>query len=313
MFLVPFWSTWFRQKQLLSSPTISHDDEDQQSDGVVIAKEDEEEEDEKDSDGSEVEEEDGDGDDEATEEEEEKQQKVTTHDEAKKEEEVFAAPPIVAVVEKPPVVVYQNRDALDLGYNLIGAKPFVQFTVLPENNVNCFFQNRAQYWRLSNAERQVYSLEKCDCCDFTYPSTQQHSQGPMPSAKNNNAITDSLKTFLKSNEPMTAMPNKRPINNNAQYGGFPMQQQQQQPTYPPQQYQSHNNGFYNNSNNYNATFNQQFMNNGSGFGTTLALLNIMNNATRTATSAFQAMSSNNSNPNRFFNNMNNGYGLYKQF
>jgi hypothetical protein len=261
-----------------------------------------------------VEEEDGDGDDEATEEEEEEKQIMKTDDEAEKEK-VVATPPIAQIVEKPPTVVYQRRDILDLGYNLIGAKPFVQFTVLPENNVNCFFQNRAQYWRLSSAERQDHSVEKCACCDFTYPSTQQLSQGPMPNAKNTNAITDSLKTFLKSNEQMTAMPNKRPINNNAQYGGFPMQQQQT--PLPPQQYQSHNNGFYNNnSNNYNASFNQQmnpFMNNGSGFGTTLALLNMMNNASRSAASAFQAMSSSNSNPNRYFNNMNNGYGLYKQF
>lgn len=277
----------------------------------MIAKEDEE----KDSEDDEEEDDDEDEDQLVDDGEANENKTETTDDEAKEEKEEFEATPQTAViVEQPPMVVYQKRDVLDLASNLIRCDPFVQFTVLPENNVSCFFQNRAQYWRLSSSERQEHSLEKCPCCDFTYPSTQQPVQGPMPTAKNANAITDSLKMFLKSNEQMTAMPFKRPINN-AQYGGYqmPQQQQQQQPQ-APQQYQSHNNGFYNNNSatNYNQAMNP-FMNSGSGFGTTLALLNMMNNASRTAATAFQAMSSNSSSANRYFNNVNNGHGLYKQF
>lgn len=224
------------------------------------------------------------------------------------------------VIVKPLKVLYQKRDILELGNNVVGSGPLVQYTVLPENNVNCFFQNRAQYWRLSSGERQEYSLDKCPCCDFTYPSTQPHlNHGPTANTKNTNAnaVTDSLLTFLKNNEQATAAMPMNPIKRTMPFG-YPMPSQQ------PQQYQPPSNGFYNNTNSFNANYNQQinpFMNNNvnnnnvnSGYGTTLALLNLMNNATRNAASAFQAMS-NNSNTPRYFNNnnMNNGYGLYKQF
>lgn len=293
---------------MLSSPTISHDDEDQQSDGPLAASSEK---------GQDTEEDEKEDENETTEEEDEEQEEGEV-----KEVAVVEVKPVVV---KPLNVMYQKRDILDLSTNLIGRGQFVQYTVLPDNNVNCFFQNRAQYWRLSSGERQEYSHEKCSCCDFTYPSSQQHlNQGPMANNKNvnANAVTDSLLTFLKNSENMTAMPNnvnKRPMSCNSQFG-YPMQHQQ--PPQPPQQYQPPSNGFYNNnnsSNSFNASFNQPmnpFMNNGGGgggYGTTLALLNLMNNASRTAASAFQAMSNTNTTP-RYYNNMNNnGYGLYKQF
>lgn len=271
------------QKQL-SSPTISHDDEDQQSDTEAVNKE-----------------------------EKEKKNDEGTEDEAVDE---IAKDEKQVEVAYPLQVFYGKRDILDLSENITGLKHFVQYTILPDNNVNCFFQNRAQYWRLSSGEREEHSLEKCPCCDFTYPSTQPRlEQAPGENDKNvkANAITDSLLTFLKNNEQTNTMPithNKRVTS------GTPFGYQMQQQLSNPQQYQPQSNGFYgNNSNSYNGNFNQPmipFTNNNSGYGTTLALLNLMNNASRNATNAFQAMSCNSiNNPRYLNNNVNNG--LYKQF
>lgn len=300
------------KKQLLSSPTISHDDDDQQSDGATGAADEKEEKDDSERDEEEDEEEEVGG--EPEEEEKDVKEEPTepkVAEEPKPEEEKQV------VVVQPVKVFYQNRDILELSQNAFGSGQLVQFTVLPENNLNCFFQNRAQYWRLSSGERHEYSYEKCPCCDFTYPSTHEHlNQGPTANTKNvnPNAVTDSLLTFLKNSaEHMTVMPNnvnvKRMLNNgNGNFGNYQMPPQQ--PPQPPQQYQPPNNGFYNNGN-YNQQMNS-FMNNGNNYGTTLALLNLMNNASRNAASAFQAMNNTNANP-RYYNNMNNGYGLYKQF
>lgn len=291
------------QKQLLSSPTISHDDDDQQSDGATASTDGDKEKD-TDPEEDDTEEEREDLKTETTED-------VQTNDDKKKQ----------LVLVEPLSVIYQNRDILDLASNAYGPGQFVQYTVLPENNVNCFFQNRAQYWRLNSNERQEYSMEKCPCCDFTYPSTQHLNQGP-PQPYNKNAVTDSLLMFLKNSEQMTAPPVnpvKRFMNNST-----PFAYQMQQPP-QPQQYQAPVNGFFNNNNSFNSNCNQQpppmnpFMgpnngggNNNNGYNTTLALLNLMNNASRSAAaSAFQALG----NPNPRYNNsfMNNGYGLYKQF
>lgn len=172
-------------------------------------------------------------------------------------------------VEKPLTVVYQKRNILDLFKNISGAEQFSRFTILPENNVNSFFQNRAQYWRLSSAAEQTdYHHENCPCCDFFYPASTQG-----PTAFNKNAITDSLMTFLKANEQMTVTQHYSAMNqfsSNNNYG-YPMQQ----PSPPQQRYPPTN-------------------------GTALALLHLMNNASKNATNAFQSW--NNSNNSR-------GYGM----
>lgn len=282
------------QKQLLSSPTISHDDDDQQSDGATASTDEDKE---KDTDPEEDD----------TEEEREDLKTETTEDVQTNDDNTKQL-----VLVEPLSVFYQNRDILDLASNAYGPGQFVQYTVLPENNVNCFFQNRAQYWRLNSNERQEYSMEKCPCCDFTYPSTQHLNQGP-PQPYNKNAVTDSLLMFLKNSEQMTAPPVnpvKRYMNNST-----PFAYQMQQPP-QPQQYQAPVNGFFNNNNSFNSNCNQQPMNpfnnnnnNNNGYNTTLALLNLMNNASRSAAaSAFQA-----ANPRYNNSFMNNGYGQYKQF
>lgn len=261
----------------MSSPTISHDD-DQQSDGTTDADEKEkfpEEEDKEDDESGPINE----------------------------DKEVEALP---IILETPVKIIYQNRDILNLSSNAFGSRPLVQYTVLPENNVNCFFQNRAQYYRLSSTEQTDYPIEKCSCCDFTYPSTQQLNQGPTANEKN--ALTDSILTFLKSSEhQMSPIMPKRMMNNNTPFG-YQLQQQQASQQYHPQ-----SNGFYNNNASYNQPSMNPFINNGSGYGTTLALLNLMNNASRNTASAFQAISNGANNARYYNNNMNNSYGLYKQF
>lgn len=309
----------------MSSPTISHDDEDQQSDGALVTtSESEKDMEQSDKEGSES--------DASSEEDLREEEQEPVQETIEPQAEVEVELPVVVV--KPARVIYGQRDILELGCNVM-SNQLVQYTVLPENNVNCFFQNRAQYWRLSSAERQEYSLEKCPCCDFTYPSTHPNlDHGPKASAKNANEITDSIMTFLKSTEEYQAAiiqppvhQNKRMMNTSAQFG-YQMPPSSQPPQ--AQQYPLQNNGFFNNtnnsSNNFNANYNQQPMNpfmnntnNNSGYGTTLALLNLMNTASRNAASAFQAMNTSNTTP-RYYNNnttMNNsissGYGLYKQF
>lgn len=222
-------------------------------------------------------------------------------------------------------VMYENRNILNLAHNVWNPNRFIQFTVLPENNVNCFFQNRAQYWRLANNNCNAAhdAMEKCSCCDFSYPPQLFGQQGNAnaAAAAARNAITDSLMTFLKnnlvdyqnpvmSNPTMPMPPNRRPMynnnnnNNNAPYAYQQMMQQQQQ-----QQYQNNNqNGYYGG---------QQQMNNGGGYnGTALALLNLMN-ASRNVTTSGAAFQATLNNSTRYFNNNmntnNNGFGLYKQF
>lgn len=242
------------------------------------------------------------------------------------------------VLPIPSQVMYENRNILNLASNVWNSGRFMQFTVLPENNVNCFFQNRAQYWRLANSEAARDAMEKCSCCDFSY-TPHLFGQAGNGSAAAKNPITDSLVTFLKNNladyqspampsanvnannTPMPPSnmngsggnqgpPNRRMFNNNnnaPSYAAYQMMQQQQQQQYPNNQ----NTGYYGN----NAGYNQMNAAAGGGYnGTALALLNLMNASHVTSGAAFQATLNNST---RYFNNNmntnNNGFGLYKQF
>lgn len=159
---------------------------------------------------------------------------------------------ITVINEKfyPTQVMYDNRNILNLGENIWSLNKFVNYTVLPENNVNCFFQNRAQYWRLANKDVESDNLEKCDCCGFGFPSqvnNNDNSKGQFAIAGGpKNPITDSLKMFLKSNYVDQQNPIVPPIVN--------VPQQQQQP--PIMNTVQHGNnaghqGYNNNNNNMN--------------------------------------------------------------
>lgn len=349
------------KKQLLSSPTISHDDEDQQSDGAVASVSGSERGDSRDADDEEEEDED----DEHEQREHDKTQTTTLSEDSLKEVDVeqqesiqvekaveVADMPLPAPAPYKPVkVMYQNRDITDLSANLRGSGMLGPFADLPKNNVNFFFQNRAQYWRLSKAgdehERQTNDIENCPCCDFTYPSTTTHfPQGPSVTNKkpSANAISDSLVCFLKTMEQQYAASSNvnsvsynAPIANNSSSANnfvgkrntvapFPysMQQQQQQPpnfqhqqSYPPLNNNSgfpsgNNNG--SNNNNFGQPPMNPFMNNTNSYGNTLALLNMMNSSCNV--NAFRAMNNSSNNAQRFYNNqssMNGSFGLYKQF
>lgn len=240
----------------MSSPSISQEDEEPQSDGSANADDKPQESDEDSGNSDHID------------------QKETEIGELKQQEPLEAP-----MVEEPLTIVYQKRNILDLFDNISGARQFSRFTVLPENNVNCFFQNRAQYWRLSSAAEQTDDhQENCPCCDFFYPASTQSSINQGPKAFTKNALTDSLKTFLKANEQMTVTQNNSAMNqfSSTSHFGYPMQQlSPPQQRYPPAN------------------------------GTALALLHLMNNASKNATSAFQSWT--NSNNSR-------GYGMYgKQF
>jgi hypothetical protein len=241
--------------------------------------------------------------------------------------------PIMPIITQ---VMYENRNILNLGNNVWNSGRFIQFTILPENNLNCFFQNRAQYWRLANNNCNAAhdAMEKCSCCDFSYPPQLAGQQGNASAAKN--SITDSLMTFLKNNlvdyqNPVMsssntnvnvnpslpinggAAPNRRAMynNNNSNSNNAPYAYQQMMQQQPYQNNQ--NNGYYGNNGGYNGQ-----MNNGGGYnGTALALLNLMN-ASRNVSTAGAAFQATLNNSTRYFNNNNmntnnNGFGLYKQF
>lgn len=176
-------------------------------------------------------------------------------------------------INAPVKLFYQQRDILDLSY-LRETKNIVNFTVLPPNNVNSFFQNRAQYWRLGSSEKQNwdYAVEKCHCCEFIYPTCNQLNE--RYSKSNENSITISLLAFLKTNEHVHVQKTPLKFVNH------------------PQKYQAVN-------------LNQQFINS----GTTLTLLNMMSKASQINASAFQISNVNNTR----YSNMNNNFGLYKQF
>lgn len=239
----------------------------------------------------------------------------------------------VETIYVPTQIIYESRNILNLAHNVWNSGRFIQFTVLPENNVNCFFQNRAQYWRLANNNLNAAdTLEKCSCCDFSHPPMLVGNVGK-ESATAKNAITDSLMTFLKNNVadyqnpvannsssmPMQAnqmnnVGHRRMYNNSAPYSAYQMMQQQQQ----QQQYQNNQNngGYYGNGGGYNQ-MNNGGVGGGSGYnGTALTLLNLMN-ASRNVTSAGAAFQATLNNSTRYFNNnnmnTNNGFGLYKQF
>jgi hypothetical protein len=110
----------------------------------------------------------------------------------------------------PPKIFYKNRDILNLGSNVYTDRKFVNFTVLPENNVICFFQNRSQYHRIGNPHERFDPLEKCSHCEFSSPILDNLQ----PSKVAKNPITTSLLMFLKNN-PMDSynntMPNAAPI------------------------------------------------------------------------------------------------------
>lgn len=243
--------------------------------------------------------------------------------------------PVKPTVFIPTQVIYENRNILNLASNVWSPGRFIQFTVLPENNVNFFFRNRAQYWRLANnCDAAHDAMEKCSCCDFSFPDLGQLG-GEKATGKN--PITDSLMMFLKNNyadyqnpampsanmntSSAPAMPNlsvggpqgpsrRMYNNNNAPYAAYQMMPPQQQ---PPQYQNNQSNGYYGNGSGYNQ------MNGPAGSGgyngTALALLNLMN-ASRNVNSAGAAFQATLNNSTRYFNNNNmnnNGFGLYKQF
>lgn len=260
-----------------SPPTISQDHED----GEEEDEEEEDDDDQSDS-GSSTRSDDSSEKDQDTDEKEE----VSTEelDVVKASDDIEAEVTVIEEKHYPTQVMYDNRNILNLGENIWRLNKFVNYTVLPENNVNCFFQNRAQYWRLANKDVESDSLEKCDCCGFGFPSqvnNNDNSKGQFAIAGGpKNPITDSLKMFLKSNyvdqqapivPPIANVPpqqpimntvqhgnnaghqgynnnnnmnNKRMYNNNAPYASAYQVIQQQQPPQPPQQYQNNQNGYF---------------------------------------------------------------------
>lgn len=221
----------------MSSPLISQEDEDSQSDGNAAAEKPQESDEGSESSGA------------------SDLKKIANSE----KQQLFKEEPIF---EEPLTVVYQKRNILDLFENIGATRQFSHFTVLPENNVNCFFQNRAQYWRLSNAAEQAdYHHEKCPCCDFFYPIPTQG-----PKTFNKNSLSDSLMTFLKAHEQMTVTHNNSTMNqfsSNNHYGYSVQQLSPPQQRYPPAN------------------------------GTALALLHMMNNASRNASNAFQSWTNSN--------------------
>lgn len=95
--------------------------------------------------------------------------------------------------------MYQNRDLLDLSH-LRNSENFIQFTVLPQNNLACFFQNRAQYWRLNSNEPYQDIIDTCDRCKFQSPFPQQYIRDP---STQQNEMTKGVLKFLKDYEQTT--------------------------------------------------------------------------------------------------------------
>jgi hypothetical protein len=183
----------------------------------------------------------------------------------------------------PIKVIYEDRDILDLAY-LRESKSIVHYTILPENNVKSFFQNRAQYWRLSTNEIQECVSDYCHNCEFSYPLCNQINQSQTNSK---NSITASLLTFLKTTENIQTPQIGSNYSNSTVQPGYCQNQRQQTPVAR---------FFGNNNNSY--SYSQQT--------SQLVNINMMNIASQNA--AFQTKSS-----TPRYNNLNNNYGLYKQF
>lgn len=136
--------------------------------------------------------------------------------------EIQAEQKNVIMYEKPVQIIYNNRDCLDLCSTVSDTRFKLQYAHLPENNVQMFFANRSQYYRLgAGGEKQEYLIEKCPCCDFSYPLINNPNASPTKSA---NPMTESILKFLNSPEIMMNLPSavpitKRNINMNGQQGG----------------------------------------------------------------------------------------------
>lgn len=183
-------------------------------------------------------------------------------------------------------VMYQNRDILDLSY-LSHYRDVVKYTLLPQNNLACFFQNRAQYWRLStNDPKEMQDTRSCHCCEFEFPSLNQPNYDLL---QEKHEITNSLKAFLKSSEPVIQM---SPFNcSNISQSGYQDQYQNKQ-----------NYGFYNMRNN-----SQNFSPKVNSFAVTEPIHNFMNNAPRNVAANFLQ-----TNSNHAYNSAKT-MGLYRQF
>lgn len=127
------------------------------------------------------------------------------------------------VYEKPVKIIYNNRDALDLCSTMTDGNFKLQYAHLPENNLQMFFANRSQYYRLgAGGEKQEYLIEKCPCCDFSYPLINNPNASSIMSA---NPMTESINKFLNSPEivmmnlPTSVPITKRNTNMNGQHGG----------------------------------------------------------------------------------------------
>ncbi|CAO1386872.1 unnamed protein product [Diamesa tonsa] len=127
------------------------------------------------------------------------------------------------IYEKPVEIIYNNRDALDLCSTMTDGNFKLQYAHLPENNLQMFFANRSQYYRLgAGGEKQEYLIEKCPCCDFTYPLINNPNASLTKSA---NPMTESIMKFLNSPEiimmnlPTSVPITKRNTNMNGQQVG----------------------------------------------------------------------------------------------
>ncbi|CAO1389116.1 unnamed protein product [Diamesa serratosioi] len=106
--------------------------------------------------------------------------------------------------EKPIEIMYDNHDILDLFTTLTDGRFKLRYAHLPENNLQMFFANRSQYYRLgANGERQEFLIEKCPCCDFTYPLINNPNAS---STKSANPMSESILKFLNSPETMMNLP-----------------------------------------------------------------------------------------------------------
>lgn len=227
--------------------------------------------------------------------------------------------------DKPVEIIYNNRDILDLFTTMTDGKFNLQYAHLPDNNLQMFFANRSQYYRLgANGERQEFLVEKCSCCDFTYPLINNPNASPTKTA---NPMSESILKFLNSTETMMNLPSSMPItkriqsNSNGKGGNSSINQTNNQLHYNSKAtlnninyMDSYKNTKINNFNNFGGNYNTPLNTNNVSPNAAIALYNMYTrgnssfpsnpNNTLANNSRFNGSNSCDSFNNNNFNNMN---------
>lgn len=242
------------------------------------------------------------------------------------------------IISEPQPIICNNRNILDLGENIKNDQQFIDYAVLPENNLKMFLQNRSQYHRLgANGQRQEFELAKCSNCDLLYPvngyDTVKSNDGVSSyidansHVKNNHNLAAGIMNILPPNfDEMSISPShftqhaQKPVCSQAasfQPSIIDILYSSRQQQYPNNAYATMFNGKEYGNNNMSNTYNRIYGNNNNNNHTTNNVSGNFENVAAALLNYGSSTSSSNITKNHahYLNQVvpPSNYGYYKQF